>query len=138
MVVWGMCMTRLQRDKYLKKKYGIGIKEYYIMLRAQKGVCAVCKKKPKPGKNLHVDHDHVSGEVRGLLDYFCNRRIIGRNKEETVRKLVAYLMPKYRLEENEFWNHKVFVGGSTINCCNCLLCIRREINSENKLYKPKS
>lgn len=131
-------MTNKQRDKYLKKKYGIGVKEYKRMFKAQKGVCAVCSRPPKKGKNLHVDHDHKTGEVRGLLDYYCNRRVIGRNTEDTIRKLVAYLMPDSKLE----WD---FIADSHVQemeirhmGCDCLICVRREVNRENKLFKSRS
>lgn len=117
-----------KRNKYLLKKYGIGEKEYNRMLGAQGGVCAVCNRKPKPGKNLHVDHDHKTGEVRGLLDYYCNRRLVGNNRDESVIKLIKYLMPDWMLVPKQFKHTKL---------CDCLVCIRREVNLENKLYKPK-
>jgi hypothetical protein len=41
------------------------------------GVCAICGRPPKTRK-LHVDHDHKTGKVRGLLCYTCNRFILGR------------------------------------------------------------
>ena len=121
-----------QRNKYLQSKYGIGLKHYHRMFKAQDGKCAVCARPPKPGKNLHVDHDHATGEVRGLLDYYCNRRVIGRNTRKTVRQLVSYLMPNYSLILN---NSNLHIFDAT---CNCLSCVREEINAENKLYKPKS
>jgi hypothetical protein len=127
-------MTIKQRDKYLKRKYGIGIKEYNRMFKAQGGVCAVCGRPPKKGKNLHVDHDHYSGEVRGLLDYYCNRRIIGRNKEDTVRKLVKYIMPNFDLVINNLDMHMLEVQTRHL-LCNCLGCVREEVNRENTLLK---
>jgi Recombination endonuclease VII len=130
-------MTPKKRDTYLKKKYGVGIKEYKRMFSAQNGVCAVCKRPPKKKKNLHVDHDHFTGEVRGLLCYYCNRRIIGRNTEKSIRQLVAYLMPDYDLQLNNGDSH--FLEMQTRHVvCNCLLCVRYEVNFENKLLKPES
>lgn len=130
-------MTSKQRDKYLKSKYGIGIKEYKRMFEAQSKVCAVCQRPPKLGKNLHVDHDHATNEVRGLLCYYCNRRVIGRNTRKTVRQLVTYLMPYYDLVLNNCDLH-LLENQTRHMGCNCLTCVRDEINFENKLYKPKS
>lgn len=130
-------MTSKQRDKYLKKKYGIGIKEYKRMFKAQKGVCAICKRPPKNGKNLHVDHDHKTGEVRGLLDYYCNRRVVGRNTIKTVEQLVLYLLPEYDLKINDGDMHLLEMQTRHISC-DCLLCVRDEVNFENKLYKSQS
>ncbi len=131
-------MTLKQRDKYLKSKYGIGIKEYKRMFKAQGGKCAVCQRPPKKGKNLHVDHDHRTGEVRGLLDYFCNRRVIGGNTHLTIQKLVDYLMPDHYLELHKNMDMHMLENQTRHMGCNCLLCVREEVNRENKLFKPKS
>lgn len=58
----------------LKPRYGITIEEYDTMLAAQAGVCAICKQNPPNGRilKLAVDHDHATGEVRGLLCQRCN------------------------------------------------------------------
>ena len=58
------------------KKYGIDTTEYQRLLEQQNGVCAICRNPPdgigKTGKVLHVDHDHKTGAVRGLLCRTCN------------------------------------------------------------------
>ncbi len=125
-----------KRDKYLQAKYGIGLKQYHRMFKAQGGKCAVCQRPPKPGKNLHVDHDHATGEVRGLLDYYCNRRVIGRNTKKTIEQLVTYLMPYYSLILSNYEWHTLEMETSRY-ICNCFVCVRKEVNAENKLYKPK-
>src|SRR5579863_5460292 len=53
----------------LKAKYGLTPEDYDNMLAAQNGLCAICTKKPK---TFHVDHDHDTGKVRGLLCQKCN------------------------------------------------------------------
>jgi hypothetical protein len=64
------------RDQKLKKLYGIGVKEYDIMLSKQQGCCAICGKPADEFKKaLAVDHDHLTGEVRGLLCSNCNTGI---------------------------------------------------------------
>lgn len=59
--------TDQKRHAYLKKTYGLSPVMYQTMLDSNKGLCHVCDKHPMPGKNLCVDHDHRSGEIRGLL-----------------------------------------------------------------------
>jgi formate dehydrogenase maturation protein FdhE len=49
--------------------------DYDNMLTAQNGVCAICGNPPKSGKKLVVDHNHKTGEVRGLLCTPCNTGI---------------------------------------------------------------
>ena len=59
------------RENHLKTKYGISLADYEAMLRRQRGLCGICKR--KPGKRrLCVDHDHKTGQVRGLLCGRCN------------------------------------------------------------------
>ena len=48
--------------------------EFDEILDAQDGGCAICEKTTiEEGRNLAVDHDHRTGEIRGLLCYNCNR-----------------------------------------------------------------
>jgi hypothetical protein len=46
--------------------------EYDRLLAVQDGHCALCPNKPKT-RRLHVDHDHRTGRIRGLLCHRCNR-----------------------------------------------------------------
>lgn len=66
-----------QRDRrsHLRTTYGLADGEYEALLDKQGGVCAICRKPPTLGKQLWVDHDHASGEVRGLLHAKCNTAI---------------------------------------------------------------
>jgi hypothetical protein len=66
-------IKRRNRDSNLRSLYGITLDEFETRFDAQGGVCACCKKPPKPGKVLFVDHDHETGEVRGLVHNGCNR-----------------------------------------------------------------
>ena len=60
-------------ENYLRRTYGIGLEKYNSLLSEQSGVCAICKNECVSGKKLAVDHDHYTGEVRGLLCCKCNR-----------------------------------------------------------------
>jgi hypothetical protein len=61
------------------------------MAAAQDYVCAVCKRDPEKG-HLHVDHDHVTGKVRGLLCGACNRTLgLTSESPERLRALAEYL-----------------------------------------------
>lgn len=64
-------------DKQLLRKYGITLEEYDRLYEKQSGVCAICHLPQSSTRNsrLCVDHDHQTGEVRGLLCSDCNRGI---------------------------------------------------------------
>lgn len=53
---------------------GVTDDDYARMLAEQDGRCAIagCVKTPKT-RRFHVDHDHASGRVRGLLCHWHNR-----------------------------------------------------------------
>lgn len=61
----------------IERKFGLLKAEYVQLLENQEGVCAICRQ-PETAtrggqvKMLAVDHDHRSGEVRGLLCQRCN------------------------------------------------------------------
>ena len=70
----------LQRDNHIKRSYGLTREEYQALLDKQQGVCASCglpQTVNHYGKllPLAVDHDHKTGEVRGLLCISCNRAL---------------------------------------------------------------
>lgn len=66
-------MTRARKPT---RAAGLGITDadYAAMLAAQGGHCAICPSTPKT-RRLHVDHDHATGAVRGLLCHRCNRAL---------------------------------------------------------------
>lgn len=63
----------LDFKKDLQRRYGLSIEDYNRMYDKQGGKCACCLIPSEEFKNgLHVDHDHKTGEVRGLLCTQCN------------------------------------------------------------------
>lgn len=78
-----------KRNNYLLKTYGINEIQYNELLSKQDSRCAICFKPPKEDKNLCVDHDHVSGEIRGLLCGYCNRYLVGRHRDPTILRRIA-------------------------------------------------
>lgn len=57
----------------LKQIYNLSLEDYEIMFMRQGGVCAICNKPSL--KRLNVDHNHITGKIRGLLCGPCNRAL---------------------------------------------------------------
>lgn len=59
------------RERALKDRYNLTPQDVKVILEEQQGSCCICgcdiSKKP------YVDHNHATGEVRGLLCNKCNR-----------------------------------------------------------------
>ncbi len=53
--------------------YGLTPASYAEILSAQGGKCAMCEGVCPTGRRLAIDHDHATGQVRGLLCVSCNR-----------------------------------------------------------------
>src|SRR3990167_11556440 len=85
------------RDVQLQQKYGITETIYDKVLVAQKNVCAICGNHQRY-KRLAVDHDHKTGQVRGLLCENCNRGL-GRffDSEIRLRKAADYIAKANRV-----------------------------------------
>lgn len=84
-------------------EYGTTPADYRLLYLAQKGRCWICRKargvhpddpRGTGGRRLGIDHNHVTGEVRGLLctggDKTCNR-VIGWLDHAALRRAVLYL-----------------------------------------------
>lgn len=82
-----------QREARLRRIYGIGIEEYNSLLSKQNGCCAICERPESEFKTrLAVDHNHATGEIRGLCCNHCNRRIVGRHRDGALlRRLADYV-----------------------------------------------
>ena len=72
------------RKSHLKRKYGLTLEAFDELLAAQGGGCAICG---KPDVD-NVDHDHVTGRVRGILCWDCNIAI-GKFEDDEDRLIAA-------------------------------------------------
>jgi len=90
-----------KRDENLKRVYGIGIEEYNNLLEKQGHKCAICESTDPKGRKsgrgggvdvFYDDHDHKTGNVRGLLCNICNRTMgyIGENSG-VLEEMIKYL-----------------------------------------------
>lgn len=55
-------------------RYGLTDLEFEDIFRAQAGRCVLCAK-PMIHRTAHVDHDHETGRIRGLLCKGCNAKL---------------------------------------------------------------
>ena len=80
-------------EYYLEKKYDITLEQYNELLIKQDFCCAICGKHvSKCKKRLAVDHDHITGEVRGLLCMQCNIILGNANDDvEILLEAINYL-----------------------------------------------
>jgi len=91
------------RDYQYKKKYGLSLEDYNLLLEKQGGKCVICgitREECNDKRALPVDHDHsccpgvvTCGKcVRGILCHSCNRAVgLMRDNSERLRKAAAYL-----------------------------------------------
>ena len=80
-------------DYLLKRNYNISLEEYNKLFVEQEGKCAICGKHQSEFKRAFgVDHNHITGKIRGLLCINCNLSL-GHAKDdiETLLKMVDYL-----------------------------------------------
>lgn len=59
-------------QSHYKKEYGITIEQKATMVAKQNNQCAICCKSFELPRDIHVDHSHSTGKVRGILCSNCN------------------------------------------------------------------
>jgi len=94
----GLCKrplnSHVQRGRMLKKKYGMTHEDYEKMLSSQNHRCAICGKNESCSakRRLHVDHDHSTGKIRGLLCSNCNTVLAhAKDSTQTLELAIKYL-----------------------------------------------
>lgn len=95
------CSTRQtqSRNNKLRRVYGLTLEEYDKMFNLQHGLCAICGKQEeslnrwtKTPLNLAVDHNHETGEIRGLLCSSCNVGLgYFKDSIENLQRAIKYL-----------------------------------------------
>lgn len=88
--LWKRTHPDRARNSYYLKTYGISLEEYNNMFEEQEGKCAICG---KYYTTLHVDHNHKTGDLRGLLCRNCNVGIgLLHEDREILINALDYLM----------------------------------------------
>lgn len=95
------CRAIEGRAGHLKRSYGVTEEERDLMIAAQGGLCGICQEAPPE----HVDHDHQTGKVRGVLCFSCNAAL-GQFKDrpDVIRRAAAYV-------EGNLWNPTLVAQG---------------------------
>lgn len=78
----------------LLRLYGLTPEKYDEMRAAQGGVCWICREDGEEWalRNLHVDHDHATNKVRGLLCGRCNMLLgYAKDSRELLARSITYL-----------------------------------------------
>lgn len=80
---------------HLKRAFGLSLDDYYALVRAHAGRCGICgSSDPRSKKNQrslpgwHVDHDHSTGTIRGILCQPCNH-MLGNARDNTAILLLG-------------------------------------------------
>ena len=97
-----MSASERRRNWYLQKKYDIDSSGFEVLWLAFRGRCCICKKlmdmpTKTRGQSLDVvavDHDHKTGNIRGLLCNACNKGLgLFRDDISILMSAIAYLKP---------------------------------------------
>ena len=85
----------IRKGTSLRRKYGISVEQFEDMYISQNGACFTCRV-PNDGVLMHVDHDHETGIVRGLLCRKCNFALgLANDDPSLLRTLADYVEANY-------------------------------------------
>ena len=89
-------VRQYRRKRFLKANYSMTVETFEALLSSQGGKCAICRKvlvkNIKNKASTHVDHDHNTGAVRGILCAHCNSGLgYFRDNMEFMESAIKYL-----------------------------------------------
>ena len=90
----------LKLKSYLRRKYNITVEEFEKRKKAQQNRCLICEKVFVLSSQTHVDHNHSTKKVRGILCTRCNF-IVGmvENEGDIILKSIEYIK-RHELDHN--------------------------------------
>jgi hypothetical protein len=83
---WCKNCHRIKSKKlHIRKTYGITFEELKERMKKQNNQCLICKREFKDLSEIgrynisypRIDHNHKTGEIRGILCDYCNRMLLG-------------------------------------------------------------
>lgn len=84
--------TDKAKEYRLMFKYGITMKQKTEMFNKQEGKCSICSINMETVYKAHVDHNHITNKVRGLLCQKCNMGLgIFNDNKEILRNAIKYI-----------------------------------------------
>jgi len=103
--------NKLNYRKAAKKKAGLSLDDFNKQSIKQNNLCAICglPEIAKGGMDLAIDHNHNTGQVRGLLCVKCNNAIGALNVDNlgilNLQKAIDYLRnPPYASRKHDYHN----------------------------------
>lgn len=104
------CQRAYNRERRTFIHFGLSYDEYELLLACQDGRCAICRGKPRKNA-LSVDHDHQTGEIRGLLCSRCNHKLLGSADDDPARlRAAADYLERY--EPREVFGEARYIPGA--------------------------
>jgi len=77
---------------WILRLYGLSWTAFNDILDKQGRACAICGKTDWNGRGPHVDHDHVTGKIRGVLCNHCNTALgMIKDDPKIARAIADYL-----------------------------------------------
>jgi len=84
-----------------RKRMGLSPTAYADLLVSQGNCCAICGTEKSGKKDFHLDHDHSTGKVRGILCRACNLMIGHANDSVLTLRNAALYLEKYNEDKCE-------------------------------------
>jgi hypothetical protein len=90
---WQSANVAHRRAYQRQWRYGIEPAEYDRINDEQRGLCALCDlpATEAPKGSLHIDHDHATGRIRGLICLRCNSALERVERPDWLERVARYL-----------------------------------------------
>ncbi len=80
-----------RRETDRERRYGVSKELFDFVFNAQGQKCGICGTRDSGKNHWHVDHDHATGQFRGVLCTHCNGIVTEHGTKETLLKAISYL-----------------------------------------------